>query len=111
MHWGKYRLDGDRVREHRLRRNWSQKTLANKAGVSVRWLINVEGNQDSVTPELATRLADALGIPLDQIVLKLEPDPQWARVPTNLRPGIHASVRDAIQLDMEGRHDGALTPH
>ena len=66
---------GSRLKELRLRQNLSQARLAAAAGVSPRALQNWEYGTRTFDIESAVRLADALGISLDELVGR-EPPPK-----------------------------------
>jgi transcriptional regulator with XRE-family HTH domain len=60
---------GKRIKAFRLRAGLSQNRLSALSGVPRATIINVEsGQQESVSLESATRLADALGISIDMLV-------------------------------------------
>lgn len=55
-------LTGTRLRERRLARGLRQADVAAAAGISASYLNLIEHNRRKVTPELADRLADVLGL-------------------------------------------------
>jgi transcriptional regulator with XRE-family HTH domain len=55
-------LTGTRLRERRLARGLRQADVAVAAGISASYLNLIEHNRRKVTPEVADRLADALGL-------------------------------------------------
>lgn len=59
---------GNRVAKLRGERGWKQKELAEKAGISVTYLSEVENNKRSMGSDVLLRVADALGVSLDYIV-------------------------------------------
>ena len=59
---------GNRVAKLREERGWKQTELAEKAGISVTYLSEVENNKRSMGSEVLLRVADALGVFLDYIV-------------------------------------------
>ncbi|TXH04466.1 MAG: XRE family transcriptional regulator [Nevskiaceae bacterium] len=50
------------VRTHRLERNWTQEDLGAKAGISQRYISNVESGKTAATVDTVQKLADALGV-------------------------------------------------
>jgi transcriptional regulator with XRE-family HTH domain len=62
---------GDFIKERRLARDWSKRTLAEKAGISHSEVHRIE-NGERLNPSVPVlyALADALGIPRDDILLQ-----------------------------------------
>ena len=60
---------GERVRNLRAVRGMSRKTLANDAGVSERFLADLESGVGNASILLMDRLADALALPLSEILM------------------------------------------
>lgn len=60
---------GDRLQRFRENKGWTQRELAQKAGVSQPTIAYLEsGRRSSVSLESARRIADALGISIDRLV-------------------------------------------
>lgn len=59
---------GKRIAALREQRGWTQKTLANAAGISITFLSEVENDKRSMSSDVLLRIADALGASLDYIV-------------------------------------------
>lgn len=59
---------GKRVAKLREERGWKQTKLAEKAGISVTYLSEVENGKRSMGSDVLLRVADALGVSLDYIV-------------------------------------------
>lgn len=53
---------GDRVRDARLARGWSQRRLAKEAGVSENTILNTESGRHAARPSKRRAILDALGI-------------------------------------------------
>lgn len=63
------KINQTKLEELRVRRGLTQKELAVKAGISRQWLSTVLLRRRA-TPEFAVKLADALGVPLTEIIEK-----------------------------------------
>src|SRR6266571_1142743 len=59
---------GDRIREAREEKDWTQEQLADKAQISKSFLSDVENNKRNVSAENALKIADALGVSLDYLM-------------------------------------------
>lgn len=59
---------GDRVRELRNQRGWYQQELANRAGVSMQTVSNLETGRYSPQLGKLSKIADALGVPLADLL-------------------------------------------
>ena len=59
---------GKRIAEHRERRGWTQKQLADKAGLSVTYLSEVENGSRNLSSAKLLRIADELGASLDYLM-------------------------------------------
>lgn len=64
------RATGDVIRSLRRKREWTQRQLAAEAGVPLRTLASYEG--EGVEPPLSTagRIAAALGVPVDALIVR-----------------------------------------
>lgn len=58
---------GDRIRQLRLERNWSQKTLAGKSGISAAAISHAETGATRLRIENAGKIAAALGVTVDEL--------------------------------------------
>jgi transcriptional regulator with XRE-family HTH domain len=59
---------GDRVRDAREQRNWTQEQLDEAAGLSKSFLSEIENDKRNISSESALKIADALGISLDYLL-------------------------------------------
>ena len=59
---------GDRVREVRDKRGWTQEKLAEKTGLSKGFLSDVENGNSDISSENLLKVADALGANLDYLL-------------------------------------------
>ena len=64
---------GRRLRDLRQRRGLTQKALGERAGVSPRFLVQVEGGEGNLSVLRLAELAEALGVSLTQLVVGLGP--------------------------------------
>jgi transcriptional regulator with XRE-family HTH domain len=60
-------MNGERLREARLRAGLNQTELGRRVGLSQSMIGAIERNERSATPETAQAIADALGIALDSL--------------------------------------------
>lgn len=60
---------GRRVREVRHERGWTQEQLAFEAGVKRAYLSEVENGHRNVSLDVVEKLAQALGVTADQLML------------------------------------------
>ncbi len=59
---------GRRLRALRTKRGWSQAVLGDRAGLSYRFLGEVERGEKSISLDNLVRLAKVLGVPLEAMV-------------------------------------------
>src|SRR5262252_8326151 len=64
------RLLGERIREARARRGMTRKILARDSGVSERYLAQLESGQGNISIILLRQVAQAMGVPLTDLVLE-----------------------------------------
>lgn len=67
---------GDRLRAERARRGMSRKLLADHAGISERYITQVESGKGNVSILLLRQIASALGLPLARLVEEESPSPE-----------------------------------
>jgi transcriptional regulator with XRE-family HTH domain len=65
---------GDRLRAHRLAAHLSQETLAELAGIDRKTVSRLENGHTAPPTDTLLRIAHALGRPLDQLLVGLDPD-------------------------------------
>jgi XRE family aerobic/anaerobic benzoate catabolism transcriptional regulator len=105
---------GDRVRQARTRRGMIRKLLARDSGVSERYLAQLESGQGNVSILLLHRIARALDVPLEALVLE-GPDPPVDLVHTveflrrlsmeDLKQAHQLLLRHFGGVDSASRHD------
>ena len=74
------RAFGERIRGERARRGMSRKLLAQHAGISERYLAQLEGGKGNVSIVLLRHIAAALGLPLTRLVEDAPPSPEMELV-------------------------------
>ncbi len=68
---------GRRVRQARTVRGLSRKTLSQTSGLSERYIAQLEGGQGNVSIILLRRVANAMGVRLDDLITGTETVPDW----------------------------------
>ena len=74
------RAFGERIRAERARRGMSRRLLAHHAGISERYLTQLESGKGNVSVLLLRHLASALGLPLSRLVDDDTPSPEMTLV-------------------------------
>ncbi|MBK7759796.1 MAG: helix-turn-helix domain-containing protein [Deltaproteobacteria bacterium] len=91
---------GRRLRDLRQRRGLTQKALGERAGVSPRFLVQVEGGEGNLSVLRLMELAEALGVSLTQLVVGLgpgdDPDDQLAARALALPPEERAALLSTL---------------
>lgn len=62
------RVIGEHIREARLHANLTQETLALRIGIDRSSIVEIEQGQRNMTINTFIRIADAIGVPLAQLV-------------------------------------------
>ena len=73
------RAFGDRLRGERERRGMSRKLLADHAGISERYITQIESGKGNVSIVILRQIASALGLPLSRLVAEEAPLPEESR--------------------------------
>jgi XRE family aerobic/anaerobic benzoate catabolism transcriptional regulator len=89
------RAFGDRIRGERARRGMSRKLLAQHAGISERYLTQLESGKGNVSLLLLRQLAAALGLPLTRLVEDGPASPEMTLVAQLLARLSSEQLRDA----------------
>jgi XRE family aerobic/anaerobic benzoate catabolism transcriptional regulator len=89
------RAFGERIRGERARRGMSRKLLAHHAGVSERYLTQLESGKGNVSVLLLRRIAGALGLPLSRLVEDAPLSPEMSLVRQFLSRLTPAQLNDA----------------
>jgi len=79
---------GKRIAQLREERGWTQKKLADQAGISVTFLSEVENDRRMPGAEIALRLSDVLGVSIDYLLtgrLETRPPAQPLIIPPELQ--------------------------
>lgn len=71
---------GERIRAERARRGMSRKLLAHHAGMSERYITQIESGKGNISIVLLRHIADALGIPLARLIEDESPSPEMTLV-------------------------------
>lgn len=71
-------MNGQKLRVIREFRNYSQKHIANKLGISQNAYSRIESNQTKITTERLRQLADALKVPLEELLCDKDPVIQFS---------------------------------
>lgn len=74
------RAFGERIRGERARRGMSRKLLAHHAGISERYLAQLESGKGNVSVLLLRHIASALGLPLGRLLEEDVPSPEFTLV-------------------------------
>lgn len=86
---------GERVRGERARRGMSRKLLAHHAGISERYITQLESGKGNVSILILRQIAGALGLPLSRLVEDEEPDAEMTLLRQFLSRLSPAQLRDA----------------
>jgi XRE family transcriptional regulator, aerobic/anaerobic benzoate catabolism transcriptional regulator len=70
------RAFGERVRGERARRGMSRRLLAHHAGISERYITQLESGKGNVSILILRQIASALGLPLTRLVEEADPAPE-----------------------------------
>ncbi|HEX8617118.1 MAG TPA: helix-turn-helix transcriptional regulator, partial [Thermoanaerobaculia bacterium] len=97
---------GERIRAERARRGMSRKLLAHHAGISERYITQIESGKGNISIVLLRHVAAALGLPLARLVEDEDPSPEMTLVrqflarlsPAQLREA-HASLAEQFAAD------------
>jgi XRE family transcriptional regulator, aerobic/anaerobic benzoate catabolism transcriptional regulator len=74
------RAFGERIRAERARRGMSRKLLAHHAGMSERYITQIETGKGNISLVLLRHVANALGLPLSRVVEHENPSPELTLV-------------------------------
>lgn len=88
------RAFGERIRGERARRGMSRKLLADHAGISERYLTQLESGKGNVSIVLLRHIAAALGLPLSRIVDDVPPSRELELVTQFLSRMTPAQLKD-----------------
>ena len=91
------RAFGERIRGERARRGMSRKLLADHAGISERYLTQLESGKGNVSIVLLRHIAEALNLPLSRLVEEAPPSPEFELVRQYLSRLTPAQLRDVYE--------------
>ncbi len=100
---------GERIRAERARRGMSRKLLAHHAGISERYITQIESGKGNISIVLLRHVAAALGLPLARLVEDESPTPEMTLVrqflarlsPAQLEEA-HTSLAERFASDASG---------
>ena len=87
-------MPGDRIRDAREERGWTQEKLAEAARISKGFLSDLENNNRGVSAEYALRIADALGVSLDFLMRGEQGKEEIAREPVKIPPELSQAAQE-----------------
>jgi XRE family aerobic/anaerobic benzoate catabolism transcriptional regulator len=88
------RTFGERIRAERARRGMSRKLLAHHAGISERYITQIESGKGNISIILLRQVAAALGLPLARMVEDESPSPELTLVRQFLARLTPAQLKD-----------------
>lgn len=88
---------GDRVKEIREAKKWTQDQLATRSGVSKGFLSDIENNKRNPSAEYVLKIANALGASIDYLLRGDEPPSSVPKEPI-LIPQALASAAEQLNL-------------
>jgi len=89
------RAFGERLRGERARRGMSRKLLADHAGISERYVTQIESGKGNVSIAILRQIAGALGVPLGRLVAEENPSPELTLINEFLARLSPAQLREA----------------
>jgi XRE family aerobic/anaerobic benzoate catabolism transcriptional regulator len=89
---------GERIRAERARRGMSRKLLAHHAGISERYITQIESGKGNISIVLLRHVASALGLPLARLVEDESPTPEMTLVRQFLARLSPAQLKEAHAL-------------
>ena len=93
---------GERIRELRLSRRWSQADLAAEAGVSRQYLGQIErGDRTAMGGELLDRIARALGFGNYHLMVEGREEARWGSGPSREIPVVEAGEEELLKVAIE----------
>jgi transcriptional regulator with XRE-family HTH domain len=93
---------GERIRELRLRRRWSQADLAAEAGVSRQYLGQIErGDRTAMGGELLDRIARALGFGNYHLMVEGREAGSWVSGPSPEIPVVEAGEEELLKVAID----------
>jgi len=96
---------GRQIREHRRRRGWILQDLASRVGVSVATLSAIENRKVSLEVELLLAIAQALDVPLDELLPRSRSCHFWIARQADL------DSRPPVPMKLVSRATGTLTSY
>jgi len=85
---------GDRIRECREARGWTQERLAQSAGISKGFLSDLENDKRNVSSEYILKIANTLGVSLDYLVRGEATQRDTERSPVRIPAELSAAAQE-----------------
>jgi XRE family aerobic/anaerobic benzoate catabolism transcriptional regulator len=102
---------GQRVRTMRAVRAMSRKVLSQTSGLSERYIAQLEGGQGNVSIILLRRVANAMGVRLEDLIAAVESPPEWPVMRDLLATASPEQVAEAKRILVGAGHgDDAEIP-
>jgi len=93
---------GERVRNWRIERSTARKALALASGVSERYLAQLEAGEGNVSVLLLRRIAQAMSVPVEQLIREHDALPRLARIALiGLRGAGKSTLGEKLALGLE----------
>src|SRR3979490_576449 len=99
---------GQRVRTMRALRGMSRKVLAKVAGISERYIAQLESGKGNVSRGLRRRVSNAMGAHLEDLIPATEPSPDWPVIRDLVRKATPNQIAQAKDV-LPGQSSGAST--
>lgn len=90
---------GNAIKICRVRKGWTQETLAKKADVSASYLSLVENNKRDATLSSVKRIAQRLGVPLSLLMFLAADGTELQGLPEDLRDRMSTLVLKLLSED------------
>jgi transcriptional regulator with XRE-family HTH domain len=85
---------GDRIKEIRERRGWTQEKLADEASISKGFLSDVENNKRDISSTNVLKIANAMGASLEYLMRGEEGKEEEKREPIQIPPELSRAAED-----------------
>jgi transcriptional regulator with XRE-family HTH domain len=86
---------GDRIKEIRERRRWTQEKLSEEAGISKGFLSDVENNKRDISATNVLKIANAMGASLEYLMRGEEGKEEEKREPIQIPPELSKAAEES----------------